>query len=290
MIDQGLQYTVTTDLGTLTLNPTGFTGNGYYLQQIDPDSGSSEDVSGRGDQDGSIIGDTIQPGLRYGLSVICAADTAANRETLENNLLGYLASARRVDASISWTPKDGSSARVLRNLRVTRRPVPAGRVGVFKQFSFEIAVPRPYVEGNTVTTTESTALDAEGSGLAFPSALPWTFASSGGGQLTVPNPGSTDERPILEVVGPIESFNVVRVDTQEYVSVATSIAAGDYVEIDLFHGTIKLNGAIDIRNALDDSVSTLFVIPPGGTDVQVTGSGYDGSTILRSKTRGAWAA
>lgn len=293
MIDQGLVYTLTTTAGSIQLNPTGFYGAGYYLQQIDADTGDAADITGRGELDGSVLGDTVQQGLRYGFSVIAVHTSASDRQTLEDNLRGYLKAGMRGAVSISWTSKAGT-ALTLREGRVVRRAVPTGRVGVNKVFAFEVAFPRAYVEGGSQTTTNSVALDSDGAGLSIESevtgAPPWTFTDSGGGTLTCPNPGNTDERPVLRVTGPITSPAVVRTDTQDRVQLDASVSAGEYVDIDLHHGTIKLNGSEDLRYTLDAANSTLFAIPAGGTGLQLVGTGFSGATLLTSYTRGAWAA
>lgn len=519
MRDTGIDYTLTTPNGSLTLYGHQTNADGIFLSGIDPDDTTEPDVGGRGPVDGSDLGDTRYPGLRFGLTVDVIADSATTRNTLEGQLYGYLASAQRGDLSVSWTDKAGV-AQTLREGRVLRKPRPVGSIGVCKSYGFEVGFPRSFVEGGSglaeslpgvygvtlngvdqygtvpyaaalnpstfsieawitvdstgaarafmgtrngnasgyllymdgsnvlwlytyngaasalnsgftlavgtlyhvvatydgansriyvdgdlkavlartytpnaagilavgaggatptayhdgeldeaavysgalslqrvqahhlvgrgvlsgsyravvledepvawyrchdganptvmsdssgngyhgswvnsptlpsateYTLTESVALDDEGSGLSFDgddeeAALPWSFADSGGGTLTVPNPGTTDEYPILGIDGPATSPVIVRTDTQDKIQLDTTIPSGSFAEVDLWHGTITLNGVEDLRYTLNAAESTFFSIPPGGAPLQLICSDSSGSTLLWARTRGAYAA
>jgi hypothetical protein len=284
----GLQYTLITDAGTLTINPTSFSGDGYYLvEPIELDSENEVVAVKRTTVDGSLIGDTTLGGIASGWSVACAAADADDRQTLEDELAEHIGALLTGDGTLKWTDPD-ATARQLPNVRALGMARPSGTIGLIKVMSFELASPRAHVEGQTQTTTDSDALTTSGGGLSFSSAFPWAFTASGGGSLTVPNAGNAPSRPILEVHGPITTPIVTRVDTQEKLKLDTSIAAGDYIELDLFNRTAKLNGGTSVANTLDVSVSSWFAIPAGGTTVALSGSGATGATLLRSKTRPTW--
>lgn len=292
MIDQGVPYTVTTPLGSFTLNPNGWQGDGVFLSDApDAESSSEADVSGRGFGDGSIFGRTRLPGLRYGLAAMVAAPDPSNRETLEDGLRGHITSLRGDDGSVSWLSKKDGTLRIMRGVRAIRVPRPAGdRVGVNKIYEFEIACPRPYVEGELVTV-ESTGLDLTGGGQVFPSALPWSFNSSGGGLLTCPNPGNTDERPVFRITGPVTAPELVRIDTQDRIVLEGLIlASGDYVDIDMFERSIIMNGTTSVRGTMRPRVSSFFSIPPGGAQVRLVGSSFTSETKITAYARGAFAA
>jgi hypothetical protein len=68
----------------------------------------------------------------------------------------------------------------------------------------------------------------------------------------------------------------------------SSVAAGDYLEYDLFARTVKLNGVTNVRANLNVAASTWFGIAAGGAGLALSGSGYDGSTVLTAYSRSAW--
>lgn len=290
MLDQGVPYTITTPLGDISVNPNGFTGNGFFIPDaIDADKTAEADISARGFGDGSVIGDTTIPGLRYGVPILVQHPEDADREALENQLRGYVSSMRRADGTITWTAKDGTT-RTMRGVRALSVPRPTDRIGVFKRFEFELACPRPYVEGDEVET-ESTGLDLTGSGQIFPDELPWQFNSSGGGLLTCPNPGSTDEWPVFRITGPVSAPEIVRIDTQQRIVLeGLALASGDYVDVDMFARSIIMNGTTSVRGTMRPRTSSFFSIPPGGTDVRLVGTGFTAETKITAYTRGAYAA
>lgn len=290
MLDQGVPYTITTPLGSISVNPNGFSGSGFFIPEaIDPDKTAESDVQARGFGDGSVIGQTRIPGLRYGVPVLVQHPVDADREDLENQLRGYISSMRSADGTIEWTAKDGS-ARVMRGVRALSVPRPGGRIGVYKKFDFEIACTRPYVEGEE-TETESTGLDLTGSGQIFPDELPWQFNSSGGGLMTCPNPGSTDEWPLFRITGPVAAPEIVRIDTQQRIVLEGLIlASGDYVDVNMFDRSIMLNGVTSVRGTMRPRESSFFSIPPGGAEVRLVGTGFTSETKITAYTRGAFAA
>lgn len=291
MRDQGIPYTFITNRGTFVLNPNGFQGDGLFMfDQPDAAERSESDVSARGFSDGSVIGQTRIGGLQYGLTAYAMASDPQDREDLEDVLCGYVDSMRRIDGEIQWNSKGDGSLRVIRNVRTTAIPRPTDRIGVNKKYDFEIAAVRPYAEGVEVQT-DGSPLDTSGGGLVFPSAFPWIFDSTGGGDITVPNPGKMDEKPLLRIVGPTSGPVLTRIDTQESIILdGLIIADGEYVDVDLFFRTIYLNGSINVRGALRPVQSAFFSIPPGGTIVKLTGADFTSATQLIAFTRGAYPA
>jgi hypothetical protein len=288
MIESGLFYTVTTPAGTFQLNPTAYSGDGYYLQEPDLDNEFGAVVQPKALSHGSIVGDTRVPGLKWGVSVICAASTASARQALEDNLRKYVGSMLDADGAVAWTPQDASSARSWRNVRALSLPRPTGRVGVHKIMAWEMGSKRHTIDASTETSTDSEALTTDGGGFAMPFGFPIIFSPSGGGSLTVPNAGTARAHPVMQIHGPITNPILVNVDTQERITMAGSIVDGDYWEVDLFDRTVKLNGATNIREVVDTSATTWFGIAAGGEDVTLVGSDFDAGTVLTVLSRAAW--
>lgn len=98
------------------------------------------------------------------------------------------------------------------------------------------------------------------------------------------NAGSFETRPVVTVRGPTTNPAVVNQTTGQTVSfTGMSLMAGDVLVVDLSARQAFLNGAY--RTA--DTVSSWWVLPPGTTTVQVTGTGGTGSTMTVA-WRDAW--
>lgn len=288
MIQNGLTYTLTTPDGSLTFNPSGFSGNGLYLLDVEYEHQPAAGVYPRAGADGGFIADTKLGGIAATWTVLALADTFANRQTLEDQLLQYVSSMLDADGTVKWTPQDSSAGRQVSQVRALDVPRRVGRDGIHRVYEIPLVAARHFAESQTQTQTDSTALDATGGGLEFAFSFPLTFTASGGGTLTVPNAGNMTSYPVLRVTGPISGPTITLSGTASQLVYSGTIASGDYVEFDLFARTVKLNGTTNVRSNLYVSTSTWFGIAAGGADIALSGSGYDGSTTLSAYSRSAW--
>lgn len=292
MRSSGVAYTLTTPDGTINLNSDWDATDAYYLADaIDFEQNLRVGWIPRPQDSGSIMTGVLADGMQLGFSVVVKTSTAANRTTYEDQLIQYLMSAMDTDASISWTPDDGTSdTRVIRNLRLSGRPVVTGRWGLAKVFSFEMVSTRATAESNTETSTDSSSLDATGSGLVLPFTFPISFTPSGGGLVTAPNAGNAVSYPVLQIHGAVTNPRVKKNGTTGVISLTTTVANGDYLEVDLFNKTVKLNGGTSVPNVLDSANTVWFGIEVGGSALTLSGSNVDGSAKLTTKTRDAYYA
>jgi hypothetical protein len=288
VIQNGLAYTLVTPDGTLTFNPTGFSGNGLFLLDVEYDHQPVAAAYPRAGADGAFIGDTKLGGIASTWTVLALADTFANRQTLEDQLLQYVGSMLDADGTVKWTPQDSSAGRQNSQVRAVDVPRRVGRDGVHRLFEVALVSARHFAESQTETETDSVALTAAGGGLSFPFTFPLTFTASGGGTLTVPNAGNTTSYPVLRVYGPISAPVITLAGTSSRLVYTSSVATGDYLEYDLFARTVKLNGTTNVRANLNVAASTWFGIAAGGAGIALSGSGYDGSTVLTAYSRSAW--
>lgn len=126
-------------------------------------------------------------------------------------------------------------------------------------------------------------------GLVFPRPFPWLFSSSGGGGVTVTNPGIAPTPPVTRIYGRATAPEIVLLTTGERIKLDGEIATGDYIELDHGARTVRLGGQTDRMNLLDDAVSTFFDIPPGTHTVRMLSGNFDGVAHVEVDTRGAYA-
>lgn len=291
MRESGLQYTLTTPGGTLTLNPTHFTPPGYFVADIDFAAAVRAEDIDRPQDHGSYLDNAKLAGLSGILEVDVIGSSASNRESLLNALLqAYLSIlGEEGTGTLSWTPQDGSAARQISGLQLMDYPTQIRRGGTLKGYHVALKAQKPYAETATADQVSSTAMTAAGGGWKIPLVIPVTFTSSGGGVCSLTNSGTVPVRPVLRIYGPVTSPNVVNVTTGQRLVFTGSIATGDMWEVDLFRRTVTLNGiATSIITTLDVSQSTWFSLGRGSTVLQLTGSAYTSATLLLVYMRSAW--
>lgn len=121
-----------------------------------------------------------------------------------------------------------------------------------------------------------------GWGIAFGLATPFPYAVdedavnipiADGATETVPNDGNAEYSSVVTVAGSTSAFAITRVDTGDVISYVgpDTIPGGQHAEIDFFTASIAEEGN-DLIADLDPTVTVFFLIPPGGTDVTITGA------------------
>jgi hypothetical protein len=294
MIRSGNQYTITGagSVGSVTINPSGWTGDGFYMiERPDVDAAIESATAPRPGAHGSIPAPTYLGGLGLGFTIAAVYEASASaRQTAEDTLMKVIGSMLDADGEVSFTPHGGGADRVLRNVRAIGVPKVVGNLGPYLLYGITLQSERHLVESDTETDTDSSALDSAGGGLTFPLTFPIIFTASGAGVVTVPNAGTSESYPLLTITGPISTPIITHADTGERIRLDTSIAAGETVEVDLFRKTVKAGGTRSIRSTLDVASSTWFSIPIGGVQLQLSGSNFDGDTKLTSSSRDAFRA
>lgn len=304
MRENGLTYTLTaytssgTSIGSVTINPAGFSGAGFFADQdgIIFQSDVETAISSRPQAHGSYIDGAWRSGITGSIKLLLLGSDAANRQALQDSLMTVLDAMLGDDGGygvISWTPQDGSAQRSISGLQLVQPAAWGSGGGTIKTVSFIVQSERPFAE-SAATNADTTALTSSGGGFTIPLTLPVSFASGGAGQATLTNSGSVDSYPQLQVYGPVSAFTITLTATgytsKRLVFPTASIASGDYWTIDLMQRTITLGaGTSSMISALDLSQSTWFGIPPGTSTLQLTGSSYDANTKLRALMTSAWS-
>jgi hypothetical protein len=110
-----------------------------------------------------------------------------------------------------------------------------------------------------------------------------------GGALLVNNVGNYKSFPVFTLVGPLTNPTITLASTGEYFTVNTTLSSSDTLVIDMFAGTVILNGTAT-RYGNVAVGSTWFGIPPGAQSVSVssTDSTYVAGTY-QIDMRSAWS-
>jgi hypothetical protein len=164
------------------------------------------------------------------------------------------------DPRILWTPS-GANQRMLKNVRLSgdiEATITIEQTGI-TQVAFIVRSGYPYAMDAAETTT---ALDA-----------------------TLTNGGSAEFWPVIQVSGPTSGFTITNQsildDDGNMLAIvydasqpgASSIAGGNYVEIDLFAETMYLNGSgANMKPGLVMDDSTFFPIGVGANDLTIIGA------------------
>lgn len=211
--------------------------------------------------EGRVIGDTVN-------------DYVANRRSLQKAL--DLTDGLQ---TISITTKDGLSlefdAIVSGNIDMQYE---AGQA-VMSTFRIELTAPYPFILGAT-ENTEIVPVHS-GGGAEIPAELPLEIGSGGTGDTTITNDGNGKAYPVIKIYGVIENPNITNTTRGEGLSITYTLnSSADYIEIDMYRRTVKLNGITNIKqyvsgdfwalNAGDNVIRLSAGSSGGGAEAQVT--------------------
>jgi hypothetical protein len=151
-------------------------------------------------------------------------------------------------------------------------------------FSIPLVAPDPRKYGTVLHTLTATQASAA-AGLAPPFTPPFTLpAGAPPMAVACTNAGSFETRPSITITGPITSPAVVNQTTGQTIGfTGMTLASSDVLVVDLAAKQATLNGVY--RTA--DVGSSWWVLPPGTTTVQVTGTAATGAQMTVT-SRDAW--
>lgn len=295
MNEYGLTYTLDAPGGQMIFNPPGHNQPGYYLLPDGIEFGAEVRASaeGRGEAHGSNIDNSFEEGLVGALQYLVVGTNVAERHQLIDNANMVMRSllGEEGTGTLTWTPADGSASRRVRELRVTQRRDTKGSDGILKQQNIGMQSPRSTAESAAETLLTSSALSEGGGGLTFPMTFPITFQASAGGSLIIPHIGTATAYPVLEIHGRITTPQIVNLLTGERLAFSGEIAAGDWLEVDLFNRTVKLNGTVNRRNLRSRSTWTWFgIAAKTNVPLALVGGSWDASARLKVRMRDAFAS
>jgi hypothetical protein len=155
------------------------------------------------------------------------------------------------------------------------------------QAQFFAEDPRAYSQ--TLTTVTGATLSAASGGLTFAAPFNWKFTPSGGGTAACTNAGNRKTPPVIRIYGMAVNPQVLNVTTGDRISVTGTIAAGDYLELDVVNRTAKLNGTTLRNNLIDSASTTWWEMGSGTTNVRLLASTFDGTARADVLFRSAYA-
>lgn len=272
-----IPYTLTTPAGALSLDVS----TNLWVEECQFSAAVSAERTKRPQSHGA----RQDPGSKDGGVWSATARIIGPGGTLETNKESLLKHANSlVDEGVGvlqWADPFSGATRQLTGLRLIE-DVALAPDGPGWLAHLVLGAEKPCAEDATATTVDSIALAAGGSGFTIPLTIPFTLAPSGGGSLTVSHTGSFPYAyPVLRAYGPIINPQLINQTTGERIVFVGSIASGDYWEIDLFTPSVKLNGVSSIK-AIDTARSTWWACQRGANILQLAGSGYTASTLLRA--------
>ncbi len=295
MNEYGLTYTLTAPGGQMVFNPPGHNQPGYYLAEDGISFGADVRASaeGRGEAHGSHLDNGFEEGLTGTLEFLVVGTSAADRHARIDtaNMVMRSMLGEQGSGILAWTPADGSAQRRIPGLQLVQRRDIKSAGGILKQINVALQSPRSTAESAAETLLESTALIDGGTGLSFSLTFPITFQASAGGSLIIPHIGTATAYPVLEIHGRITTPQIVNLLTGERLIFNGEVAAGDWLEVDLFNRTVKLNGTINRRNLRSRSGSTWFgIAAKTNVPLALVGGSWDASARLKVRMRDAFAS
>jgi hypothetical protein len=126
-------------------------------------------------------------------------------------------------------------------------------------------------------------------GRSYPRSYPLTYATTGTlGNGFALNGGLMATYPIIRVFGPVTNPVIRNVQQDRIISLAMTINAGDYVELDFFSHAVLLNGTASRRGLLSTQ-SKWFTLEPGTTELTFNAATSDPAAHLEIHWRDAYA-
>lgn len=155
------------------------------------------------------------------------------------------------------------------------------------QVQFLAEDPRAYSQ--TLTTNSSTALVAAAGGKTYPRTYPRTFTPSGGGEVAPNNTGKVSTPPVFRIFGTCVNPQILNTVTGDRIVIEGTVTAPDYLELDVFDRSVKLNGTANRYNLLDAELTDWFELDGGSTPLRLLASDFDASARLDVLYRAAYA-
>lgn len=292
MAEVYIPYSLVTPAATLTFNP-GPGQDGYWLTDVEGLDAPAErvQVDNRPGADGGIVFDGYDgPRFPTLTGYIRSFASLTTRRTFEDSMRAACRSIRRADGTLLWTPTGGvqrqTAVRLYQALQIT------SDASLIKTFAISLVAADGTAVYEAQTSGSTSALTTATGSFGFPFAFPFTFgAASGGGQVSITPGGDVETYPLVRIFGACSDPKIVNVATGAYVSLpGLSIAAGQYVDVDMRLQTVMRGGTVSVISNLDVSNSTFWSLAAGvAQTVQLVASSFDSNAAATVFYSNAWA-
>lgn len=177
-------------------------------------------------------------------------------------------------------------------VRVTQGAVLEWLNGEAFTYGLQVTAPDPLKYGPQVFGQATLATSGGGGGLTWPLTWPLDWGVVAGttpGAVSVGNAGTASYFPRLRIDGPVPNPTVTLAETGDFIRYNGTVAAGQWLDIDLDRRRVLLNGQVSMRHLVTFGGAWLSV-PPGGGTVSWTADAADpAATLSVWSYEGAWS-
>lgn len=283
-----IPYTLTAPNGaTAVFNDT--TDPNYVGMIRDVTGFDSPDVRESADdlvqQDGGIHGDFFYGRRPITLSGTILNPLSASERNQRIDRLSAASNALRGDALLTWTPTGGDM-----RMMVVRRNQPLRVTGAWqKDFQLALVAADPRIYSYAVHSTGVSAGAPSSAGRGYNKSFPIVYGPAApSGQLVVSNAGDAETFPLLRITGPGTNPTLINLTTGQQLAIVYTLAASEYLVVDMLNRTVLLNGSANRYGAVDFVNSEWFPIIPGDNDLRIGFSSFSTGAALQVDWRDAW--
>lgn len=277
----------------LLVDPAGTDG----LALVDLDLGFPtvrEVVEDRPDADGTTDLSAFFGARAVTMTLVAKATATATKQQVMDRLGRFLVPRWR--PTLYWMLEDGGDER-----RMTLRgsqlgaPMAAPVAHVAQQVQVGWAAPNGIQEAADLVVFEVFAAAPTTDGITFPITFPVAWpASSTAGTVEHTVAGELDVSPVLRLYGPAVNPRIENVTTDRRIELTAegglTLAAGEYVDIDVAERTIRLLSDSDQSRLerMDYAASTWWQLQPGLNVLRYYPDTFDAGAVAEVRYRPAW--
>lgn len=264
----------------------------FYAGMLVPDECSGlegaevrENLVDRTEQDGAIQGAQFYGKRPVVLTGIINSTTTTQR----NEMLARIkraSNAMRKDASLTWTPDGGEQ--MFTRLRRQQRLAISG--GWMKKFQISLVAADPRLYSTALTSASVLAAPAAENGRSYDKNFNMSYgAAVPTGILNVTNQGDGESPPVIRIYGPGTNPSVINNTTGQIINLTfTLFTAEEYLELDFFSRTIKLNGQDNRYSAFNFETSEWWYLQPDANEIRLAWSSFTAGAKMEILYRAAW--
>lgn len=244
-----------------------------------------ENMADRTELDGSIQGPQF-----YGKRPIVLTGQINAPDSITRNEMAArikrASNAMRKNATLTWTPDGGSQMFT----RVRRQAPPRITGNWLKKFQIPLVAADPRIYSTTLTSSSVLASPASENGRTYEKTFDFSYGlPTPSGILNVINNGDGESPPIIRIWGAGSNPTLTNVTTgQSLVLNYTMVTGEEYLELDFFARTIKLNGVVNRYSALNFADSEWWYLQPDANEIRLGWSSFTTGAKMEVFYRDAW--
>lgn len=244
-----------------------------------------ESAADRTEQDGGIHGEFFygrRPVVLGG--IITPTDTVTRNERAAR--IKRASNALRRDATLIWTPDGGEQSFIK-----VRRQQPLRIVGNWtKKFQIPLVAADSRIYSTVLTNSSVLAAPASEAGRGYEKAFDFSYGvATPSGILNVTNSGDAESPPVIRIYGPGTNPSLTNATTGQTLNFTFTLTLPEeYLEIDFYARTIKLNGSANRYSALNFQTSEWWYLQPDQNEIRLGWSSFTAGAKMEIFYRDAW--